>query len=158
MKYIYYLSLGSNLGDREQYLANAIEGLRRHENIESVTPSKWLETAPWGNTNQGPFLNGACKVVTTLVPEAMLQVMQALEKAAGRERLVHWGPRTLDLDIVWAEKEDGRLIEVQSETLTIPHPYLWDRAFVLVPLSELYPNFIFQGQVIGDRIKELDEA
>ena len=75
MKYIYYLSLGSNLGDREQYLANAIEGLRRHENIESVTPSKWLETAPWGNTNQGPFLNGACKVVTTLVPEAMLQVM-----------------------------------------------------------------------------------
>lgn len=158
MKYIYYLSLGSNLGDREKYLTDAVEGLHRHEAIDSVTTSKWLETEPWGNTNQGPFLNGACKVVTTLEPEALLDVMQALEKAAGRERLIHWGPRTLDLDIVWAETETGDIVNVQTERLQIPHPYLWERAFVLIPLSELYPQFRYHGESIESRIAALADA
>lgn len=158
MKYVYYLSLGSNLGDREQYLEGAVDGLRRHKAIESVTPSKWLETEPWGNTDQDAFLNGACKVVTTLEPEAMLVVMQALEKAAGRERLIHWGPRTLDLDIVWAETETGKQVTIQSETLQIPHPYFWERAFVLVPLAELYPKFIYKGESIDARIRALEEV
>lgn len=158
MNYIYYLSLGSNLGNREKFLTDAVEGLRRHEAIESVMTSKWLETEPWGNTDQGAFLNGACKVVTSLEPEELLTVMQALEKAAGRERLIHWGPRTLDLDIVWAETAAGDMVEVHTDRLQIPHPYLWDRAFVLAPLMELYPDFTYQGESIGARLKTLAES
>lgn len=156
MNYVYYISLGSNLGDRQAYLDQAILGLKQQAGIISVEASTWLETPPWGNTEQGPFLNGVAKVVSSLAPEAMLQGMQQLEQAAGRQRIIHWGPRTLDLDIVWAETEGGAPLTVATEALTIPHPYLWDRTFVLIPLKELYPHFTFRGQTIEARIAELE--
>lgn len=155
MNYVYYISLGSNLGDRQAYLEQAIAGLRATDSIMAVEPSTWLETPPWGNTEQGPFLNGVAKVVTSLEPVDMLHTMQQLEQAAGRKRIIYWGPRTLDLDIVWAEAEDGVPLSVTTEELQIPHPYMWERTFVLVPLQEVYPDFVFQGQSIASRIAEL---
>lgn len=155
MNYVYYISLGSNLGNRQAYLDQAIAGLRATDGIMVVEPSTWLETPPWGNTEQGSFLNGVAKVVTSLEPVDMLHTMQQLEQAAGRKRIIHWGPRTLDLDIVWAEAEDGVPLSVTTEELQIPHPYMWERTFVLVPLQEVYPDFVFQGQSIALRIAEL---
>ena len=153
--YVYYLSVGSNLGDRAQYLNTAVRRLKEHPQIKQVVPSSWLETEPWGNTDQGPFLNGVVKVVTSLEPEALLDYMQLLEREAKRERKVHWGPRTLDLDIVWGQDDSGEVIQYESNRLRIPHPYMWDRTFVLEPLKELYPDFRKDGQCIDERIKEL---
>lgn len=158
MNYVYYISLGSNLGNREGYLNQAIEGLRQTDGIIAVEPSSWLETAPWGNTEQGPFLNGVAKVVSSLTPEAMLQCMQYQESLAGRKRVIHWGPRTLDLDIVWAETEQGAPLQVALDHLQIPHPYMWERTFVLIPLQEVYPDFAFQGESINHRIAKLKSA
>lgn len=150
----YYIGMGSNLGDREAYLNNAIKGLEAHPLVESVEASSWLETPPWGNEDQGPFLNGVCKVQTTLPPQEMLSYMQELERQAGRVRTIHWGPRTLDLDIVWAE-EDGKSLVVNESDLQVPHPYMWERSFVLAPLQEVYPHFVKDGVSIGERLKEL---
>jgi len=151
----YYLSIGSNLGDREAYLNTAVRRLKEHTQIIMVKPSTWIETAPWGNTDQGAFLNGVVQIITSLQPEELLDYMQLLEQEANRQRHIHWGPRTLDLDIVWAETSDGEAVEYNSERLTIPHPYMWDRTFVLEPLEELYPDFSRGNQSIKERIKEL---
>lgn len=175
MAYIYYVSVGSNLGNREAYLDGAVAGLMRHPAIITVTPSTWIETAPWGNTNQGPFLNGVCRVETTLEPEDFFVHLKTLEQEAGRTREVHWGPRTLDLDIVWAEIIDSQSgtvdravhssdtgahvpVHYKSETLEIPHPYMWERSFVLIPLAELYPTFQYQNTNIIERIAQLSES
>ena len=151
----YYISLGSNLGDRYQYIQNALDALAAQEGVRAVTCSSLLETAPWGNENQGAFINGLCLCRAELEPLAMLELIQSIEKANGRERNIHWGPRTLDLDIVWGEDEKGPL-SYEDSRLQVPHPYFWDRTFVLIPLQQLYPDFSYQGQGIGDRISELE--
>lgn len=175
MAYIYYVSVGSNLGNREAYLDGAVAGLKRHPAITAVTPSAWIETAPWGNTDQGPFLNGVIRVETTLAPEDFFVHLKTLENEAGRTREIHWGPRSLDLDIVWAEIIDSQSgtadravhasntgahvpVYYKSETLEIPHPYMWERSFVLIPLAELYPGFERNGLNIIERISQLSDS
>ncbi|WP_298702948.1 2-amino-4-hydroxy-6-hydroxymethyldihydropteridine diphosphokinase [uncultured Veillonella sp.] len=153
----YFLSVGSNLGDRAAFIEGAVAGLKAHPQIHRVGHSSWLETEPWGNTDQGAFLNGVIQLTTNLTPEALLNYMQSLEQAAGRQRIIHWGPRTLDLDIVWAQTLDGKPLKYESERLTIPHPYMWDRTFVLEPLMELYPTFQLHGETIRERIAFLKE-
>lgn len=153
--YTYYLSIGSNMGNRAAYLDQAVLRLKEHSRIVAVEASSWLETAPWGNTDQDSFLNGALKVITDLMPEELLDYMQQLEQEAGRERKIHWGPRTLDLDIIWWEDGDGQCLTFFSNRVTIPHPYFWERSFVLLPLKELYPRFTYKGESIDDRLKEL---
>ncbi len=153
--YTYYIGVGSNLGDREGYLAFAVEQLVCTDSVRSVDHSSWIETPPWGPVEQGPFLNGILKVVAIIEPLAMLETILHIERLAGRQREIHWGPRTLDLDIVWIEDEKGHCVRVEESTLVVPHPYFWDRQFVLEPLEEVYPNFSYEGVCISTRLKIL---
>lgn len=131
-----YIALGSNLGDREGYLRSAVEALRAAEGCRVQRVSSFIVTPPYGGVEQGDFLNGCLELRTRLEPMELLELLHGIESAAGRERLVRWGPRTLDLDILFY---DGLVLD--SSELTIPHPDMANRAFVLVPLSELAPQF-----------------
>lgn len=151
--YTYYIALGSNMGNRRDYLNSALIALATLGKV--VANSSWIETEPWGNTDQDRFLNGVCLVESELDPEAMLEKLQSIEQLAGRERTIHWGPRTLDLDIIWITDDKKDLVNVASETLEVPHPYFWDRPFVLEPLREVAPRFTYKGQSIPNRLAEL---
>lgn len=153
--YTYYIGIGSNLGDREGYLAFAVSELTNTDGIRSVSHSSWIETPPWGPVEQGPFLNGMLKVKSTLEPLAMLDTILHIERLAGRQREIYWGPRTLDLDMVWVEDEGGRCVQVNTPNLVVPHPYFWERQFVLEPLQEVYPTFAYEGVSIVSRLDTL---
>lgn len=130
-----YLLLGSNLGDREQFLNQAIERLGDLGRIQAR--SGRYETAAWGRSDQPGFLNQALQLSTELEPEALLESVLSIERKLGRERKERYGPRTLDIDILLFE---DRI--VQSETLTIPHPELPNRRFALTPLMEIAPQLL----------------
>ena len=153
--YTYYISVGSNMGDKKGYIHSAFQSLQQHEAVSKVISSTLIETEPWGYTEQDTFVNGMWFCESTLDPHQMLGLIQCLEKEAGRERLIHWGPRTLDLDIILAFDENGTMISICDESLTVPHPYFWDRTFVLEPLHELLPTFIYKGMTIGERLTQL---
>ena len=85
----------------------------------------------------------------------MLDTILHIERLAGRQREIHWGPRTLDLDIVWIEDGQGHMVRVNEHRLVVPHSYFWERLFVLEPLQEVYPDFLYQGVPIRVRIEEL---
>jgi len=126
------VGLGSNLGDRAATLAGALTALRATAGVEIVAASPVFETAPVGLTEQPAFLNQVVALDTTLAPEALLAATQAIEQTFGRRRLVRWGPRTLDLDLLAYEGETRA-----TERLALPHPRMLERAFVIVPLREL---------------------
>lgn len=126
-----YLLLGSNLGDRAALLAAARQQLAATVG-EIVAESGLYETAAWGREDQPAFLNQALAVQTVLQPEELLAACQAAEQQAGRQRLEHWGSRTLDVDILLF----GEAI-IDTPTLTVPHPRLPERRFALVPLAEI---------------------
>ena len=153
--YTYYIGIGSNLGDREGYLSFAVSELTNTDGVRSVSHSSWIETPPWGPVEQGPFLNGMLKVESTLEPLVMLDTILHIERLAGRQREIHWGPRTLDLDMVWAEDEGGQCVQVNTPNLVVPHPYFWERQFVLEPLQEVYPTFAYEGVSIVSRLDTL---
>ena len=153
--YTYYISVGSNIGDKRGYINSAFHLLQGHETVSEVISSSLIETEPWGYTDQDIFVNGMWLCESSLAPHQMLSLLQSLEQGAGRERLIHWGPRTLDLDIILAFDESGTMISICDESLTVPHPYFWDRTFVLEPLHELLPTFIYKGMTIGERLTQL---
>ncbi|WP_304263688.1 2-amino-4-hydroxy-6-hydroxymethyldihydropteridine diphosphokinase [Kallipyga massiliensis] len=132
-----FLGLGSNMGDRKTYLDGAIQGLKEADQVSLSQVSSYIETPPYGLVDQDPFLNAVAEIETTLAPYPLLDLCQSLEKAAGRVRKVHWGPRTLDVDILFYDQEILGL-----DRLAVPHPDLVNRAFVLEPMVELAPNFI----------------
>ncbi|WP_195576882.1 2-amino-4-hydroxy-6-hydroxymethyldihydropteridine diphosphokinase [Paenibacillus sp. 1001270B_150601_E10] len=127
-----YVALGSNLGEREQYLKKALELLEDHAEITVVRISSIYETDPVGYEVQPAFLNMTACLRTTLDPEELLQVLLHTEQLLGRVRHVRWGPRTIDLDLLWMEQ-----LCWESESLLLPHPRMGERLFVLVPLSEI---------------------
>lgn len=131
-----YLSIGSNMGDKERYLNEAVAALKEDSNIKNVCVSDYIVTKPYGGVSQDDFLNGCVRLETLYYPEELLHKLQELEQAAGRERKVHWGPRTLDLDILFYDKE-----VLETKDLVIPHPDLENRTFVLKPMCELSKNF-----------------
>ena len=149
----YYIALGSNMGDKENYLKQALEKIKENELIELVQVSSFLVTEPWGNVNQDKFVNAVCEIKTNLLPQELLKITQSIEKSCDRVRHEHWGPRTLDLDIIWCE--DSCAIEINDENLKVPHPYFWERNFVLEPLAEINPNFTYKKKSILERISEL---
>lgn len=153
--YTYYIGIGSNLGDREGYLTFAVSELTDTDGVSSVSHSSWIETPPWGPVEQGPFLNGMLKVESTLEPLVMLDTILHIERLAGRQREIHWGPRTLDLDMVWVEDEGGQCVQMNTPNLVVPHPYFWERQFVLEPLQEVYPTFAYEGVSIVSRLDTL---
>lgn len=129
-----YLSIGSNMGDRRRYLTDGIEHLRTNKYIRVVAVSEIIETKPYGKTDQDDFLNGAVMIRTLLSPEELLDVLRDAEKDAGRVRNEHWGPRTLDMDILLYDD-----LIINTEDLTIPHADMLNRDFVLKPLCEIAP-------------------
>ena len=129
-----YVGLGSNLGDREQTLRRALELLAADPDIDVVAVSSFRETEPWGYADQPPFVNAAAAVDTKLPPQALLERLLAVENALGRKRGGdrRYGPRTIDLDLLLYAEE-----RLDDPGLTLPHPRLHERAFVLEPLAEL---------------------
>ena len=143
-----YLSLGANLGARAQALREALRRLAQLPGTRLSRASSFYETAPWGKTDQPPFLNGAACLSTRLAPEALLAACQEIERALGRVRHEHWGARTLDIDLVYGVR-GGQAVCVATPRLTLPHPYLLERAFVLVPLAEIAPTLVLAGRPIA---------
>lgn len=132
-----YVALGSNLGNREAFLKMGIDGVNAHPfcRVEETAPV--YTSTPYGGVEQGEFLNTVMKVRTLLEPEPLLDLLQSLEQKAGRERKVHWGPRTLDLDLLFYEDR-----VLTSPRLTVPHPDMENRDFVLKPLCDIAPGLV----------------
>ncbi|OKP96199.1 2-amino-4-hydroxy-6-hydroxymethyldihydropteridine diphosphokinase [Paenibacillus sp. P46E] len=130
-----YIALGANLGDREGSLKAALKRLNQHEQIEVTRCSHVYETEPVGYLDQPQFLNMAAALRTTLAPEELLQEMLSIESQLGRVRDVRYGPRTVDLDLLWMENQ-----HFDTPELTLPHPRMQERAFVLIPLSDVVPH------------------
>lgn len=150
----YFVALGSNLGDREDYLRQALKMMADNEDINIEKISSFIETPPWGNINQGAFINAACRLKTKLKPLELLDFLQGVEQKLGRVRKEHWGPRTIDLDILSAF--DGKCeIILTNERLILPHPYMWERSFVLLPLSEICSDW-YDIQKITEVIDSLE--
>jgi 2-amino-4-hydroxy-6-hydroxymethyldihydropteridine diphosphokinase len=127
-----FVAIGANLGARAMTVAAAVQRLRTHPQIEVLAESPVYETEPVGVTDQPRFLNQVVGVATALTPEALLETLQQIERDFGRERLVRWGPRSLDLDLIAFEGETR-----DTATLTLPHPRLFEREFVTVPLRDV---------------------
>ncbi len=128
-----FLGLGSNLGDRRELLRDAVATLGA--SVRQVSPV--YETDPVGGPDQGCFLNIVVEIATDLTPRALLAVCHRLETAAARVRLERWGPRTLDVDILWIDD-----VTVADDDLQIPHPRMWERRFVLQPLADIAPDLV----------------
>lgn len=147
-----YIALGSNMGDRETYLYKALRTMEQ-EGINVIVESSLYETAPVGYTEQPSFYNMVVGVLSDQTPDALLETLQRIELRFGRERLIKNGPRTLDLDILLYNGED-----IQSKHLTVPHPRMHERAFVLVPLAEIAPEEHVQGMTIQSLCDRLPES
>ncbi len=143
-----FLSIGSNMGDRRKYLTDGVAKLASDDNIRILKESELIETAPYGKTDQDDFLNGVVKLETLLSPYELLDVLHKVENAAGRIRREHWGPRTLDLDILLYDE-----ITIAEDDLVIPHPDMANRDFVLRVFKEIAPNVIHP--VLGKSISQL---
>ncbi|RCX14944.1 2-amino-4-hydroxy-6-hydroxymethyldihydropteridine diphosphokinase [Fontibacillus phaseoli] len=130
-----YIALGANLGDRKSTLIKAVALLDGQPDITVLRSSNLYETDPVGYVDQPNFVNMALALRTTLTPEALLKVMLEIELVLGRERKIRWGPRTVDLDLLWME---GQIID--TPFLTLPHPRMLERSFVLVPLCDIVPK------------------
>ncbi|MDE5883588.1 MAG: 2-amino-4-hydroxy-6-hydroxymethyldihydropteridine diphosphokinase [Oscillospiraceae bacterium] len=130
------IAMGSNLGDSRAYLQDAVQKLQNHSHIRNLKQSGWILTKPYGYTQQPDFLNGAVILETLYSPFQLLKFIQEIENQAGRTREIHWGARTLDLDLIFY---DDRILN-QSE-LIVPHPDLQNRDFVLKPVAEIAPYY-----------------
>lgn len=144
-----YLSLGSNMGDRGYYLDQALAFLRA-AGVTVQQVSSVYATEPWGGVEQEDFWNIAVRVETVLMPLELLHLCQQIEQELGRMRLLHWGPRTIDIDILLCDN-----VAIQTTELTLPHPHLEERAFVLTPLREISPSLVLPSgrsiqEVTGD--------
>ena len=144
-----YVSLGANLGARERALRQALEALHETPGVELARASSFYETAPWGKTDQPPFVNGTAKLRTSLEPLELLEICQKIEARLGRVRQEHWGARTMDIDLLHIPG-----VASDSEKLRLPHPYLSARAFVLVPLAEIAPELGIGGKTVEEYLRE----
>ena len=145
-----YIALGSNMGDKEKYLNEAVEKLQQTSDCQVLKVSDFLVTAPYGGVEQDDFLNGALALKTLLTPQELLERLHEIEQEAHRERLIHWGPRTLDMDLLCYDD----LIQ-DDPVLVLPHPEIQKRTFVLEPLAQIAPYLVHP--LLHKRVKELLE-
>jgi 2-amino-4-hydroxy-6-hydroxymethyldihydropteridine diphosphokinase len=150
-----WIGLGSNLGDRLGYLKTALGMIERIPETALTAVSSFYDTAPVGKVDQPRFLNAVAEVTTELSPLALMRELLAIEDHCGRIRRDMWGPRTLDLDLLIFGD-----VEVCSDELTVPHPRIAERAFVLMPLAEIAPDLVVpgSGKVAGALAEELGGA
>jgi len=140
-----YVAFGANLGEPVETLRAAAVALARRPGVELVAGSPVYRTRPIGPPGQPDYANAVARADTTLAAEALLDVLLAIEAEFGRVRDVRWGPRTLDLDLIWYGGE-----ERATERLTLPHPRAHEREFVLRPLADLDPDLVLRGRPAGD--------
>lgn len=147
-----YIAVGSNLGDKEAYIRQGIQVLNENEDCVVERVSELISTKPYGVEEQPDFLNGMIEMRTLLYPEELLNTLHEAEQGAKRERKIHWGPRTLDLDIIFYDD-----CVVDKEMLQIPHPDMANREFVLEPLAELAPclRHPLTGKTVQQMLEEL---
>lgn len=136
-----YVALGSNLADPHQQVLDAFDALARLPRSELLACSHLYRTPPWGVVDQPWFVNAAARLETALAPPDLLAALQAIERRAGRVRGVRYGPRTLDLDLLYVEG-----VHSDDPQLTLPHPRIAERAFVLLPLAELAPDLVLPAR------------
>jgi 2-amino-4-hydroxy-6-hydroxymethyldihydropteridine diphosphokinase len=140
-----YLGLGSNLGQREANLVQAVHFLARSPQVEVLRSSSIYETEPWGFIDQPRFLNAVVEITTSLQPVSLLELAKTIEGEVGREPTFRWGPRHIDIDILLYA--DG-VIHQDNPDLQIPHARMTERAFVLVPLAELAPELLHPALMV----------
>lgn len=145
-----YVALGSNIDNRESYLKQAIAVLYHHPEIEVKACSSIYETEPVGYVDQAPFLNMVVALSTRMTPQQLLIAMQEIEQKLGRTRDIRWGPRTIDLDMLLYGDE-----QIVSEELTLPHPRMLERAFVLIPLVEVLAKQNGANEAVSAELKKL---
>lgn len=149
------IALGGNVGDVRATLRKAIEIFCDGDDVRLRQRSSDYRTPPWGVTDQPPFVNAVIAVVTGLEPRALLERAHAVERIFGRnrEKEERWGPRTLDIDLIAYDD-----ITLNEPDLVLPHPRLFERAFVLVPLAEIAPDGEIAGTRIADAARRIDKA
>ncbi|MBF0464569.1 MAG: 2-amino-4-hydroxy-6-hydroxymethyldihydropteridine diphosphokinase [Nitrospirae bacterium] len=142
-----FISIGSNIGDRKANCTRAVQLLNSNDIVVKAV-SGMYETKPWGVTSQPDFINMCVEIETTLQPTELLAVLKEIEKIMGRKESARWGPRVIDLDIVFYGQEI-----INTQNLQIPHPHMHERDFVLIPLSELAPRMLHP--VLNKTVEEL---
>ncbi|NPV28703.1 MAG: 2-amino-4-hydroxy-6-hydroxymethyldihydropteridine diphosphokinase [Firmicutes bacterium] len=148
-----YVGLGSNLGDRAANLGRARQELDSHPQIRITRTSSLYESEPVGFLDQGWFLNQVVEIETDLDPFALLRVLQGIENTLGRKREIRWGPRVIDLDLLLF---DNRTLATPE--LVLPHPRMYERNFVLVPLHEIAPDLLHpDGRSTREHLREFHE-
>ena len=147
-----YLGIGSNLGDKKSNLDSAIASLGEQPGIVVIKVSSYYETEPVGYTDQDWFINCVIEIETTLEPKALLAVCQRIENELKRVRLIRYGPRTIDIDLLLYEGYISDEVD-----LTIPHPRMTERSFVLIPLYEIAGNLKISSLTIEDYLKSLED-
>jgi 2-amino-4-hydroxy-6-hydroxymethyldihydropteridine diphosphokinase len=147
------IALGGNVGDTRATLGKAVDLFCDGSDVRLLARSHDYRTPPWGDENQAPFINLCIAVETRLTPQALLDRAQEVERALGRVRAKdrRWGPRTADLDIL----AYGDVV-LDEPSLTLPHPRLFERAFVLVPLAEIAPDRVIGGMRVRDALARID--
>ena len=147
------LGLGSNVGEKKANIARAIALLTERGDVQLVARSSLYKTPPWGKTNQDWFVNACIAIATTLAPEILLERCLAVETVMGRRRDERWGPRVIDVDILTY----GSIVS-EDPQLTIPHPLITERAFVLAPLADIAPGLILKGQSVAAWLERSDTS
>lgn len=146
------LGLGGNVGDPRQAMAEALKALDADPLIEVEAVSRLYRTPPWGPVAQDWFLNACALVRTTMQPLQLLEKCKGIEQMLKRQRIVRWGPRTIDIDILTFDD-----LSLEDERLTIPHPRMHDRGFVLLPLAEIAGDVRVRGRAVSDWLPDCNK-
>ena len=147
------LGFGSNMGDKAGHILQAVAEIQAAGAVQNFRLSGLYRTAPWGNLDQDWFVNACGIGETALSPTQLLHFVQGIEQRMGRKRIIHWGPRTIDIDLLYYGSA-----KLDLPDLMIPHVEVLNRAFVLVPLLELKPDLVLGGVTASDALAKLDSS